>query len=377
MLYPPRHIAVLGLAWACLSLAPVPAQQQWTASLDAAGVARDLATIDRQILEWIKEKRSLQQYIERTRAYLANPHTDHCRALLELREYERQYHWIDVQVSQAEEERASLLGHTSPDAGFASLKAELDFYLVNNQLELDRLSCELLQERQILFALYGAEAATYQAHLMPLLQRYMAFRQKLLMQRIQWQQERTALATGTDELQRMLAFKSTLARMSWWRCWEAWLRHQTREGNPAAHLLLPALNQWYAEMDAWFSYYQLAAPHLETLPVASPLDAFDHWQQWLPPLEEEQARQAIVQMVRHFGYEELGQLQRSLRRLHTPDHRLLISRKGPMLRYGIDLQRVPPHQFLAALWPAFQLAWQRAEPAQRQALWLGFAWLFR
>ncbi len=370
MIYPPRHIAALLLACFLLAFAKMEAQQ-WTASIDNDAPPRDLATLDRQILEWVKEKRSLQQYIQRTRQYLAGPHNDHCRALLELREYERQYHWIEVQVQQAQAERARLAGST---ATTRAREAELDFYLVNNRLELDRLSCELLQERQILFALYGEEPTTYRNHLLPLLQRYMAFRQKLLMQRIQWQQERTALATGTEELQHMLALKAALAEMSWWQAMEAWILRSEGQSDTR---LLPLLEAWFADMEAWAGYYRLAAPMLEGRPVATPIDGYVQWQQWLPPLSEAEARQAIVMLVRHFDYEELGDAARALRRLRSQGHLLMLSRKPGVVRYGIDLKPATPDAFFAALWPAFAEAWQKSEPAARTALWLAFAWLFR
>lgn len=375
MIYPPRHLAALFCSLLlCLACAPAAAQQ-WTASVQNDTPERDLGTLDRQIIEWVKEKRSLQQYIQRTRQYLDAPHSDHCRALLELREYERQYHWIEVQVQQAQEERARLVGTKAAARPRDARRAELDFYLVNNMLELDRLSCELLHERQILFALYGEDATAYRTRLTPLLQRYAAFRQKLLMQRIQWQQERTALASGTEELQHMLALKSALAEMSWWRCLEQWLQQPDEEATPA----LPAalLDAWFADMEAWASYYRLAAPLLEGLPAASPLDAFHEWQQWLPPLTEEQARQAIVLLVRHFDYSELGDATRTLRRWRSGDHLFMRSHKPGLVRYGIDLEPTTPDALLAAFWPAFAQAWQQTEPAGRSTLWLAFAWLFR
>ncbi len=373
MIYPPRHIAALFLACFLLAFAKMEAQQ-WTASLDNEAPERDLATLDRQILDWVKEKRSLQQYIQRTRQYLEVPHNDHCRALLELREYERQYHWIEVQVQQAQEERARLAGSGAPAQNNEAHRAELDFYLVNNQLELDRLSCELLQERQILFALYGEDPTTYRSHLLPLLQRYMAFRQKLLMQRIQWQQERTALATGTEELQHMLALKATLAEMSWWQAMEAW----THQADGQSDAQLPSLLEaWFADMEAWASYYRLAAPVLRGQPVATPIEGYAQWKQWLPPLSEAEARQAIVMLVRHFDYEELGDAERALRRLRSHGHQLMVSRKPGVVRYGIDLKPTTPDAFFAALWPAFAEAWQKSEPAARTTLWLAFAWLFR
>ncbi|GEM_PF-6979958 len=376
MPYPPRHIPAYALVLTLLcGLSYWSDAQQLTASIHDAPLGQDIATLDRQILSWVKEKRQLQSYIERTRTYLSQPHIDHCRALLELREYQRQYHWIEVQQSQAERERAIRTGSDVQAANHKARIAELTYYLINNDLAIDRLSCELWQERQIFFALYGQDDHNYKKQLYPLLRRYMAYRQKLLMQRIQWQQEQIALHYGTEELQYTLAFKTSLSQMGWWQCWQMFLQKHTSTTDTT---FLTALDNWFTQTQAWASYYRLAQPLIDNARAHSPLDALPQGHQWLPPLSVEESHQAVIWLVRHFSYKEIGEPRRSVRQLNIDGHQLLRNYQDNLIRYAIDGHEVSPATFFYHVWSAFAKIWATTfTPREKESMWLAWAWLWR